>query len=132
MIPVCTTVHEVLTIMLRLMNMQSSKIKCNEMIVRNVRATFGLDVDTTTYLWNLVVASFTDLPDNFKLIHLLWFLSYCKSYLQYESYTTKYNCNKSTFRSWVMYVGKKLNELEVVSFIKFFLLLNSFTYINVR
>jgi hypothetical protein len=115
-----TTNNEVLTIMLRLMNMQDRKISCNEMIVRHVRANFGLDVETTTYLWNLLVATFTDLPDNFKLKHLLWFLSYCKSYLQYESYTSKYKCAKSTFRSWVMYVSQKLNDLEVVSMKLFF------------
>lgn len=102
---VTTTDDETLLVMLRLIGMLDRKITCNKMIVRHVRANFGIDVDTTTYLWNLLVASFTDLPANFKLKHLL----------QYENYTSRYKCAKCTFRSWVMFVSQKLNDLEVVS-----------------
>jgi hypothetical protein len=110
-----TNSSEVLAIMLRLMNMSHRNIESNGIIIRQVRATFGVDVETTTIVWNKIVEKNDNLPVFFKVKHLLWFLSYCKSYLQYENYTSQYNCAKTTFRSWVMFVSEKLKELDVVS-----------------
>jgi hypothetical protein len=124
-----TSSNEVLAIMLRLMKMENRKIESNEIIIRHVRATFGIDVETTAYLRNLMVSTNDDLPNNFKVKHLLWFLSYCKTYLQYENYTSQYNCAKTTFRSWVLFVGRKIMDLDVVSKILICYIQYTYTYI---
>jgi hypothetical protein len=57
-----TNSSEVLAVMLRLMNMTRRSIESNGIIIRQVHATFGVDVETTTIVWSKIVEKNVNLP----------------------------------------------------------------------
>jgi hypothetical protein len=104
----------VTTAMFKIMNMADSNIKNNTAINRIIRNTFGCTADVVAVVWNLLVKQ-CNLTKATKLYHLLWMLSYMKSYGEYEYYAVMYKCSEKSFREWVWLLAKLVANLHVVS-----------------
>jgi hypothetical protein len=108
------TEDDVIAIMLVVLGINTTKIKCNTTIHRIIRTHFGCTPDTVAAVWNKLIET-CKLVRNARIHHLLWMLAYFKSYNEYEHYLKMFKCSKPTFMSWIWYIAKLVSELEIVS-----------------
>jgi hypothetical protein len=73
---------------------------CNETLIRRIRAAFGFDPYILSKVWSYFVTT-GNLPIRGEPKHLLWMLSFLKSYCSYDIYASWYGCTQATFRKWV-------------------------------
>jgi hypothetical protein len=90
-----------------------SKSISSESLDRRIRNAFGFGSNTLTLIWNIMVSE-EKLPVDCLCKHLLWALSYVKSYNTYDMYLTLYSVSKNTFCTWVWKVLDALSSLENV------------------
>ena len=90
-----------------------------EIFDRRMKSMFGLIATTVTEVWNGLIRS-GFLPERTKIDHLLWTLSFFKSYDTLDVYCCRYKVAKTTFWKWVKNITYAVYQLKVVSFRFFF------------
>jgi hypothetical protein len=106
---------EVRSIMLILLNTKNNNI-CDNTITRLLRSHYGVLPVVVLHIWNVIK---NNLPINARVKHLLWMFAYCKSYGEYEHYSTMFKVSIPSFSSWVWQIAKLVGQMEIVS--KFFI-----------
>jgi hypothetical protein len=119
---------QVTTAMLTMINLADRNINSSVQIQRHFRNNFGVTAATVVTLWTKL-NDMCEIPTNARIKHLLWMLSYFKTYGEYEQYCNWYKCAASTFRSWVWYFAKMVSELHVVSKVVLYFLKCIFLYL---
>ena len=83
---------------------------------RAFKAHFGFESAVVAQAWNKLERRGLK-PEKAQPFHLLWFLDFCKEYLNRDSCTTAVDCDGDTFKEWAQRMGIALSELDTVSII---------------
>ena len=84
-----------------------------ELFDRRLKAVFALTLPTITEVWNRLSDSDL-LPNQSKVEHLLWTLSFFKSYDTLDVYCCRYKTSKSTFWNRVKSFTYAIYQLKIV------------------
>jgi hypothetical protein len=72
----------------------------NTTLERRIRAAYGFSPYTIQRIWSYLLR-YGEIPHGGHPKHMLWMLSFLKSYNTYDVYATWYGCTQLTFRKWV-------------------------------
>lgn len=80
---------------------------------RMMKVTFGFSPNVVLSVFNHLIKT-DNLPEKGRLVHLLWLLTYMKSYEPLEVYCCRYSVSRNTFTKWVGNFAKAISNDKIV------------------
>jgi hypothetical protein len=84
-----------------------------EMLDRRFRTAFGTSIVVVVKLWNRMENQ-NLVPPKSQVKHILWMLSFLKTYLPEEEYRRAFRTSEKTFRKWVWLWLEACADLSLV------------------